>query len=297
MADGSLRAMNKRLAAIRDVCVNELPEARRQRLEREEAEAKRMADMSPLERFAYQTTKEINELQQKQLEYNDKISENPEWTRTRDAVACRNEMNRAKMLLKQKADRMPVARTDEEKQQRDALKKVLDRVKKADRPPRSPRASAHEEALLSGGGPGDGVSKWDGEGDLPDSGSYEPIALDQEFQLLMDGFRKQDQEIDRMLEMTLHGVQKISQQTKLISQELKVQSNLLNETEDKMNKVTGDLLTVNKKLKKVIKELDKDKMCLYVICIAILVALVGSVFFLLQGNKSSSDSASASKKS
>lgn len=295
MGDATLRAVTKRLERIRDLCVHETADQRAARVQREEAEAQRLASMSPLERFTYQTTKEINELQQRQLEYNDKINENEGWTRSRDAVAMRNEMNRMKMNLRNKAGHIPPAKTDEEKQQRDTLRRVLDRVKKSDRA-QSPRGSAggsnlygdldnNDQPFLGGGGAGaanSGVTEWNGEDNLP-GGGYEPIALDQEFATLMDGFRKTDQEIDKMLDMVAHGVTALNQQAKVMSEELKVQSHLLNEAETKMIKATDDLQGMNKKLKKAVKDINKSNLCLYVMCCALLLALCVTAYFLLTG--------------
>ena len=294
-SDPSLRAAKRKLERLQSLCVAENPQEREARKAREEAEAKRLAEMSPLERFVYLTTKEVNDLQQKQIEYNDRIGTNPEWTNTRDAVFMRNDMNKKKMHLRQKYDKIPPPRNDEEKRHRESLRKVLDKVKRADRAAAGIRSGSRISTGGSDlygdladpltGGDGDspygsgrrsGVQEWDGESDLPGAG-YEPVTLDQEFQDLMQVFKRNDEQIDKLLDSVSHGVTALHDQAKNISVELKTQEVLISEAEKKTDNVHSQLVGVNKKLKKTIKEVNKDKMCLYVICLLILLALVGTV--------------------
>lgn len=297
-----LRLAKQKLERLHTLCVPENEDDRRARLAREEAEAKRLASMSPLEVYVYRTTKEINELQQKQILYNDKMGSSSDWGTSREAVIMRNEMNKMKMALRGKGAKIPEARTEEEKRQSASLKKVLDRVKRADRAasglrPGSARANSLYSDLdtpLTGDGAGrgslnedgpsnakmNGVTEWDGNEDNFPGSSYEPVTLDQEFQQLMTVFRENDQEIDRLLDTIQHGVLALNQQAKLIHVELKQQDVLIGEAEKKMDNVTSQLVGVNKKLKKTINSINKDKMCLYIICLLILLALVGVILIV-----------------
>lgn len=295
----SLHLSLQKLQHLQQQCVPENEDDRQARLAREDAEAKRMASMSPLEVYVYKTTKEINELQQKQILYNDKMGSSGDWGTSREAVLMRNDMNKMKMALRSKGAKMPEARTEEEKRQGASLKKVLDRVKRADRAasglrPGSARAnnlySDLDTPLAGGDGKGrgslnedssqsrmNGVTEWDGTEENFPGGSYEPVTLDQEFQQLMTVFRENDQEIDRLLDHIQHGVVALHQQAKNISVELKTQDVLITEAEKKMDNVTSQLVGVNKQLKKAINSINKDKMCLYVICLLLLLALIGVI--------------------
>jgi hypothetical protein len=288
-----LRNAKKRLEALRSLCVIESEADRQARLQRQEAEEQRLAKMSPLERFVYTTTKEVNELQQKQIEYNDKMGSDPAYMTSRDAVKMRNDMNKMKMALRTRSEKMPPPKTEEEKRTRESLKRVLDKIKKADRqtigsygsistPGRNSTnlysdldAPLHRSSGVNDDDKPAGAQEWDGE-EMP-GGNYEPITLDQEFQGLMEKFRENDQEIDRLLENIQHGVVALHQTAKNISIELKTQDVLITEAEKKMDNVHSQLVGVNKKLKKTIKEVNKDKLCLYVICCLLLLALVGVI--------------------
>lgn len=288
-----LRVATKRLERLHDLCITESEDDKRTRIARQEAEERRLAEMSPLERFVYTTTKDVNELQQRQIEYNDKMGSNVGWGNSSAAIAMRNEMNKMKMHLRSRYDKIPPPKTDEERRQRDSLKKVLERVKRADRAasglkPGSARASnlyGELDAPLgdgeAGGPPNNktGVTEWDGdEASFPGGGGgYEPVTLDQEFQNLMTIFRENDQEIDRMLDHIMAGVVTLNEQAKVISVELKTQDLLITEADKKMDNIHSQLVGVNKKLKKTIVALDKDKMCLYIICLLLLLGLIGVI--------------------
>lgn len=299
-ADPSLRAAKRRLEKLQGLCIPESEHDREARLAREDAEAKRLNDMSPLEKFVYLTTKEVNDLQQKQIEYNDKIGTNPSWTNSRDAVLMRNQMNKIKMGLRKKYEKIPPPKNEEEKKNRESLKRMLEKVKRADRAASGLRGSGVGAAggsdLYSdlsdpltgrggggGGASGDspqnsgrrsGVQEWDGESDIPGSG-YEPVTLGQEFQDLMQVFRRNDEQIEQLLENIAHGVISLHEQAKNISVELKTQDVLITEATQKTENIHSKLVGVNKKLKKTIEAINKDKLCLYVICLLVLLALAG----------------------
>jgi len=67
--------------------------------------------------------------------------------------------------------------------------------------------------------------------------------------------------------------------------ELKVQKELITTAEQKMDNVTDQLTGLNKKLKKTIKEVQKDRLCLYVICCLLLLGLAGTIYFVMKENK------------
>ena len=108
---------------------------------------------------------------------------------------------------------------------------------------------------------------------------------DEEFQMFFDQAAKRDEEIDQALDMVSAGVTVLHQQAKQMNTELKVQKELITTAEQKMDNVTDQLVGLNKKLKKTIKEVQKDRLCLYVICCLLLLGLAGTIYFVMKENK------------
>lgn len=137
--------------------------------------------------------------------------------------------------------------------------------------------------LMSPKGGGNGTTRVDEE---MSSLSQPMVNLrdDAEFGLFFEQAAKRDVEIDQALDMVSAGVTTLHQQAKSMGAELKVQAVLLDTAGKKMDNITSDLTTLNKKLKKTIKEVEKDKMCIYLICCILLIALAGTIYFVMRGN-------------
>lgn len=154
--------------------------------------------------------------------------------------------------------------------QSDGMKDALDTM--------SPRNGG-----AAGGGGGNGVQKLDEE--MSQLGQpMMNLHDDQEFQLFFDQVSKRDEEIDQALDQISAGVTVLHQQAIQMNTELKVQKELITTAEKKMDNVTSQLTGLNKKLKKTIKEVQKDRLCLYVICCILLLALAGTIYFVTKGN-------------
>jgi hypothetical protein len=111
---------------------------------------------------------------------------------------------------------------------------------------------------------------------------------DEEFAMFFVQVQKNDQLMDQALDRISAGVTVLHHQAVQINQELKVQNVLLEETQEKVEKVQTKLVTLNKRLKKTIKEVQKDKMCIYVICFVLLLGLGGAIYWQIS-EKNSSD--------
>jgi t-SNARE complex subunit (syntaxin) len=59
-----------------------------------------------------------------------------------------------------------------------------------------------------------------------------------------------------------------------------VQEQIMVVTEQKMDDITTDLQKTNKKLRKAIKEVNKDKLCLYILCAIVLLGIVGAIVMM-----------------
>jgi hypothetical protein len=110
------------------------------------------------------------------------------------------------------------------------------------------------------------------------------IGDDAEFQQFFEQTRQNDVKIDQALDHLTVGVTKLHQSAIAINTELKVHQQLMTEMEDKMDNVTGSLVQINKKLKKAIKEVQKDKLCLYLVLCIVLLGLAGAIYFVVKGN-------------
>uniref|UniRef100_A0A7S1QA08 t-SNARE coiled-coil homology domain-containing protein n=1 Tax=Neobodo designis TaxID=312471 RepID=A0A7S1QA08_NEODS len=113
---------------------------------------------------------------------------------------------------------------------------------------------------------------------------------DEEFAMFFEQVQQNDQKMDEALDRISAGVQVLHNQATNINQELKVQNQLLEETEEKVDKVHGKLKTLNKRLKKTIKDVEKDRLCIYLICFILLLALGGIIYWqITKGDKKKSD--------
>ncbi len=108
---------------------------------------------------------------------------------------------------------------------------------------------------------------------------------DEEFFQFFEQTKKNDELMDKALDRIAAGVTRLHENALSIKTELAVQSTLLDETEQKVDKVTGNLKGVNKKLKNTIKQVDKDQCCLYVFCFIVILGLAGGVYFVTKENK------------
>lgn len=104
---------------------------------------------------------------------------------------------------------------------------------------------------------------------------------DDEFVQFFQQTQKNDQTIDQALDRIALGVTRLHENATMIKSELAVQSTLLDETEAKLDKVHTNLKGVNKKLKETIKQVDKDRFCIYIFCCIILLGLAGGIYFVV----------------
>ena len=108
---------------------------------------------------------------------------------------------------------------------------------------------------------------------------------DEEFVQFFEQTKKRDVEIDQALDRLGQGVTRLHENATMIKTELQIQKVLLDETEQKVDKVHANLQGVNKKLKETIKQIDNDRMCLYVFCCILLLGVAGGIYWVIEGNK------------
>jgi hypothetical protein len=115
------------------------------------------------------------------------------------------------------------------------------------------------------------------------SGGYN-IRSDEEFVQFFAQVQENDVRIDQALDRIHLGVQRLAHTASSISAELKVQDNLLDDTEAKVDKATASIKGLNRKLKETLREVDKDKFCLYIFCCFILLGLAGGIYYAVKTN-------------
>ena len=64
-----------------------------------------------------------------------------------------------------------------------------------------------------------------------------------------------------------------------LKEELKVQATIMNETENKVAATTAKLETLNKRVKRAVKDVQSDRLCMYMICFLLILALVGFILY------------------
>ena len=116
--------------------------------------------------------------------------------------------------------------------------------------------------------------------DGPTSGGQEMTPMssirdDEEFQLFFEQTKALDKKMDQALDRISGGVARMHENALQIKGELRVQEVLLKETEVKVDKLNEQLYTLNTKLKKTLEDVDKDKLCIYLICCILLLAVAG----------------------
>ena len=108
---------------------------------------------------------------------------------------------------------------------------------------------------------------------------------DEEFMQFFEQTKQNDVKIDEAVDRISAGVSRLHDNALAIKDELKVQNAMLNEVEEKTDRIHGNLKGLNKKLKQTINEVDKDKICIYVFCCVLLLGLAGGVYWVIEGNK------------
>lgn len=107
---------------------------------------------------------------------------------------------------------------------------------------------------------------------------------DQEFAQFFATLRENDTQIDQALTRIDQGVTRLKNTALNIKDEMKLQTVLLEQTEQKVDNVHGKMRGLNKKLKETLKKVDKDRMCLYIFCCIILLGVAGGIYFVVSSS-------------
>ena len=236
-------------------------------------EAVDMSKMSPYEQQQYRMAATMQGVRSNIMEL-DNLGDKASATRRSElANSVRKDL---RTMRKDAAEAKKLAQKEDKKSD---YEKLIGHMKKTEELYNSRFAAGDEEAR--------GLASPKGNRGITDLGDdFQGLASpmhnlrdDEEFQLFFEQTQKNDQLMDQALDRLSVGVQDLHQNAKQINDELKVQKVLLEETEEKVTHVTTELVTLNKKLKKTIKEVEKDKICIYVICLLLCLGLAGAIYW------------------
>jgi hypothetical protein len=117
--------------------------------------------------------------------------------------------------------------------------------------------------------------------DFSDVGSGGGVNLreDDEFRQFFQSVEQRNVQFDAALDRIHAGVLRLGDMAQGLKTELDLQSQLLDTTEAKTDAVAGKLKGLNRQLKKTIKAVDSDKMCMYLICFIVLLGLGGGILY------------------
>jgi hypothetical protein len=262
----------KRLEALKDKCGGK---------KKDEKPPVDMSKMTEYEKAQYKLAEQMQRIRNNILE----LDNLPEGAPAAKRVELKQQIRKDTMKLDEAAK--DARRWAKEENRKDEYEKLLGHVKKT----QGLWNSRHQSDGGANGANSDLMSPKSGNGiqklDEEMSQLNQPMVSlhdDEEFQMFFDQVSKRDEEIDQALDMISAGVQVLHNQAKVMNQELKIQKELITTAEQKMDNVTDQLVGLNKKLKKTIKEVQKDRLCLYVICCLLLLALAGTIYFVTKGD-------------
>lgn len=98
---------------------------------------------------------------------------------------------------------------------------------------------------------------------------------DQEFILFFQQVAEKDVQMDKAVDRIAAATARLKDNATLLKDELGLQKKLLDDTDQKVDKVEKNLDTLNRRLKKTLKNVDGDKVCIYAVCFLLLLGITG----------------------
>ena len=101
----------------------------------------------------------------------------------------------------------------------------------------------------------------------------------------MQELEARDADFDRQLDEIGEGIQDLSEIAQLQGEEVKRQSVMLDNVNDKMDKVTERMTGVNDKMKQTLEEVGRPsgKLCVYIMCIVLSIGFAAVIYNLAKG--------------
>lgn len=236
-----------------------------------------LSKMTPYEQGQYKLACDMKRCRENILEL-DNLGEKASITR-------KTELSNAirKQVVSLKKDTVEVKKLAAKENKKAEFEQLVGHVKKTEQLYKSRFMKIDEE---DGGPVGNAgatrLTSLDGGTEMNDMGApMVSLRDDEEFQAFFEQTKQNDVKIDQALDRISAGVQRLQENATAIKDELRVQNTLLDETEKKVDDVHNNLRGLNKRLTKTLKEVDKDKMCIYVFCFLLLLGLGGGIYWVI----------------
>eukprot|EP00758_Cryptobia_borreli_P004751 Tbor_TRINITY_DN4559_c0_g1::TRINITY_DN4559_c0_g1_i2::g.15704::m.15704 len=113
-----------------------------------------------------------------------------------------------------------------------------------------------------------------------DAINKESVLEDAEFKMFYESVRRNDRDIAIKFDQIHDKVLTIKEKAWLIQQEIKTQEIILDDIENKVDSSARSMKGINRKLKKTLKEVGKDRMCIYFFCCILLCGVVGMCIYM-----------------
>lgn len=256
-----------------------------------EEEQRKLAQLSPYQRTEYMTANAIQELRETMRTFEDMEKGIPRQFGQADIARCRQKMRKQEIdISKMGKDALRLARAEKKESDARELLRHIDGAKQYYR---------QRFRLVTTGGDGSNsdadrsISPINSTSNFTRGSDAAPLLgsdggadfgtslrSDAEFQLFFDTLMKQDHVMDKQLDRIHAGLLRLRENADMITTELKIQDALIDDTEAKVDAVSGKLKSLNKTLKETIKQVDSSKMCVYVFCFLLLAGLVGGILYV-----------------
>jgi syntaxin of plants SYP7 len=255
-------------------------------------ERRKLAQLTPYQRTEYLTANAIQELRETMRTYEEMENGIPRQFGQAEVARCRQRMRKQEIeISKMGKDALRLARQEKKESDARELLRHVDGAKQYYR---------QRFRLVTTGGDGSNsdadraISPINsatnfGRNDaapllssdsINATGFGTSLRSESEFQQFFSTLMKQDHLMESQLDRIHAGILRLRDNADTLSNELNVQDALIDDTEAKVDAVTGKLKSVNKTLKATLKQVESSRMCMYVFCCLILAGLVGGILYV-----------------
>eukprot|EP01060_Flectonema_neradi_P002885 TRINITY_DN11803_c1_g1_i1.p1 TRINITY_DN11803_c1_g1~~TRINITY_DN11803_c1_g1_i1.p1 ORF type:complete len:319 (+),score=74.07 TRINITY_DN11803_c1_g1_i1:108-959(+) len=247
----------------------------------EEEEKVDTSNMTAYEKGTYQATKSMAALREDIIVLDDVEKGKQQVTATQKAQITQRITRGLRMLRTETANLNKVANRENRISDYNELVKHVERTEELYKC--RFRSKEHDTDAFGGfdSGGGGGAVPMKHIDQIGDQGDLSENLLDPrddvEFQQFYQQSKQKDEQMDKMLDQVSYHLGNIKEQAMIASNEIDLHNAMLDNINEKGDKNIVQMRQINKKLKKTLKEVDKDKYCLYVICCLMLLGIIGVI--------------------
>ena len=268
-----------------------------------EEEERKLAALTPYQRSEYLTARAIRELRDNMRVYQDMEDSTPRKFSHSDIARCRQLMRKQEAnIAKLGKESLRLSRQEKKEGEARELMRHVDGARQYYRQ-KFRLVTTNGDGSQSDADAGGIISPINSQqgfrsdaAPLLSGGNFNrtdfgtSVRGDGEFDLFFDTLQRQDHIMDKQFDRIHAGILRLHENANLLSNELKLQDVLIDDTEAKVDKATGKLVTLNRRLKETLKNVDSSRMCIYIFCFIVVLGLVGGILYItgVIGPKSSS---------